>query len=147
MPLPFTALAQFIAERLSRYESAPTPSLPTTEEIGNYGERVAAAFLRRQGYKILTRNFKTTRGEIDLVCRHGDDLVFVEVKTRSAVDVVPPAEAVDARKEAALNSTAQDYLDLLDRDDIPYRFDVVEVELHEGRIPRCKLLPNFFASA
>src|SRR5271167_2749637 len=60
VPLPFTDLAQFIGERLSRYESAPTPSLPTTAEIGNYGECVAAAFLRRHGYRVLTRNYKTT---------------------------------------------------------------------------------------
>jgi putative endonuclease len=94
---------------------------------------------------VLVRNYKTTRGEIDLVCRLGDTLVFVEVKTRASVDIVPPAEAIDERKEEALHATAQRYLDLLDRDDIPYRFDAVEVELQEGKIPSCRLLPNFFA--
>jgi putative endonuclease len=106
---------------------------------------VAAAFLRRHGYKVLLRNYKTTRGEIDLVCRHGDTLVFVEVKTRKSIDIVPPSEAISERQEQALHSAARRYLELLDRDDISYRFDAVEVELHEGKIPSCKLLPNFFA--
>jgi putative endonuclease len=113
--------------------------------IGSYGERVAASFLRRQGYRVLTRNYKTTRGEIDLVCRHGEFLVFVEVKTRGAVDVVRPAEAIDERKEEALRSTAQRYLELLERDDITYRFDAVEVQLNFGEIPHCELIANFFA--
>ena len=145
MPLPFTALAQFIADRLSRYESTPAPKLATASAIGAYGERVAAAFLRGQGYKVLVRNYKTTRGEIDLVCRHGDVLVFVEVKTRGSVDIVRPSEYIDERQEEALHATAQRYLELLDRDDIVYRFDAVEVELHEGKIPACTLLQNFFA--
>jgi putative endonuclease len=119
--------------------------LATATAIGNYGERVAAAFLRRQGYKVLTRNYKTTRGEIDLVCRHGDVLVFVEVKTRAAVDIVPPAESIDERKEEALHRAAERYLELLDRDDVSHRFDAVEVQLKTGAIPVCTLIPNFFA--
>jgi putative endonuclease len=119
--------------------------LPTTAQIGNYGERVAAAFLRRRGYKVLLRNYRTARGEIDLVCRHGDILVFVEVKTRAAVDLVPASEAIDERKEEALRAAARRYLELLDRDDITHRFDVVEVKLKPGEIPACTLLPNFFS--
>jgi putative endonuclease len=130
---------------LHRYENTPAPKLATTAEIGAYGERVAAAFLRRHGYKVLTRNYKTTRGEIDLVCRHGDVLVFVEVKTRAEVDFVRPAEAIDAAKEEALRQTARRYLELLDRAEINYRFDVVEVRLKAGDIPTCTLVPNYFA--
>jgi len=62
---------------------------------------VAASFVRRHGYRVLTRNYKTTGGEIDLVCRHGDILAFVEVKTRAEVDFGQPAEAIDVRKEEA----------------------------------------------
>ena len=147
MPLPFTALAQFIGERFNRYESTPAPRLATTAEIGAYGERVAAAFLRRHGYRVLTRNYKTTGGEIDLVCRHGDVLVFVEVKTRAGVDIVRPVEAIDDRKEEALRHAARRYLELLDRagGEIRYRFDAVEVRLKAGDIPACTLLPNYFA--
>jgi putative endonuclease len=130
---------------LSRYESTPAPKLTTAAEIGAYGERVAGAFVRRHGYKVLTRNYKTTRGEIDLVCRHDDVLVFVEVKTRAEVDFVPPAEAIDAAKEEALHYAASRYLELLDHADIPYRFDAVEIQLKAGDVPTCTLLPNFFA--
>jgi putative endonuclease len=114
-------------------------------EIGNYGERVAAAFLRRHGYRVLTRNYKTPRGEIDLVCRHGEILVFVEVKTRARVDIVPPSDSIDERKEDALRKAAESYLKLLDRDDIVYRFDSVEVHLKTGEVPTCTLIPNLFS--
>lgn len=118
--------------------------LTTSAEIGAYGERVAAAFVRRHGYKVLTRNYQTTRGEIDLVCRHGDVLVFVEVKTRAESAIVPPSEAIDAAKEEALQETARRYLELLDLPDIHHRFDAVEVRLKAGEIPVCTLLPNYF---
>jgi len=106
---------------------------------------VAAAFVRRHGYKVLTRNYKVTDGEIDLVCRHGDILVFVEVKTRAGSDLVRPAEAIDERKEEALRHAARRYLELLQVEDVTYRFDAVEVRLKAGEIPACTLLPNFFA--
>jgi putative endonuclease len=113
-------------------------------EIGNYGERVAAAFLRRQGYRVLTRNYRVTGGEIDLVCRHGDILVFVEVRSRAGEMFGRPAESIDTRKEDALRHAARRYLELLGRQDIPYRFDAVEVRLDAGSIPSCALLPDFF---
>jgi putative endonuclease len=145
VPLPFTALAQFIGERFNRYESTPAPKLTSAAEIGNYGERVAAAFVRRHGYQVLTRNFQTTGGEIDLVCRHGEILAFVEVRTRADETFGRPAETIDARKEDALRHAARRYLELLNREDITYRFDAVEVRLKTGDVPACTLLPNYFA--
>ena len=106
---------------------------------------MAAAFLRRHDYRVLTRNYKTTGGEIDLVCRHGEILVFVEVRTRAGEAFGRPAESIDARKEEALRHAARRYLELLDREEITYRFDAVEVRLKAGAIPACTLLPNFFA--
>ena len=120
------------------------PPLTTGAEIGSYGERVAAAFVRRNGYRVLTRNFTSERGEIDLVCRDGDTLVFVEVRSRTGEQFGRPAESIDARKVEAVRATAQDYLKLLKRDDIPHRFDAVEVRLKVGEVPACTLLPNFF---
>ena len=105
---------------------------------------MAGAFLRRHGYRVLTRNFKTTGGEIDLVCRHGDVLVFVEVKTRAEIDLVRPAEAIGAGKEEALRHAAQRYLDLLENKEVTYRFDAVEVRLKTGEIPACTLVQNYF---
>ena len=121
------------------------PSLTTAAEIGNYGERVASAFVRRHGYRVLTRNCQTERGEIDLVCRDGDVLVFVEVRSRSGELFGQPAESIDTRKEEAMRAAAEDYLQLLKRDDITWRFDAVEVRLKTGEVPVCNLLPNIFA--
>ncbi|HEX4141423.1 MAG TPA: YraN family protein [Candidatus Methylacidiphilales bacterium] len=121
------------------------PPLTTVAEIGSYGERVAAAFVRRHGYRLLTRNCKTERGEIDLVCREGEVLVFVEVRARSGDAFGRPAESIDTRKEEALRAAAQDYLQLLKRDDITWRFDAVEVRLKVGEVPSCTLLQNIFA--
>ena len=121
------------------------PNLSTAAEIGNYGERVAAAFLRRHGYRVLTRNFQTAGGEIDLVCRHGDILVFVEVRSRAGEAFGRPGETIDTRKEEALRHAARRYLELLDQEEITYRFDVVEVRLKKGEIPACTVLLDFFA--
>jgi putative endonuclease len=119
--------------------------LPTASAIGTYGERVAAAFLRRHGYRVLTRNFSVTGGELDLVCRDGEMLVFVEVRTRGSALFGQPAESIDARKEEALRLASRRYLELLDNDEISYRFDVVEVTLKPGVIPACSLLKNVFS--
>ena len=114
-------------------------------EIGNYGERVAAAFLRRHGYRILTRNYRTAKGEIDLICRHRNVLVFVEVRTRASEAFGRPGESIDTRKQDALRNAARRYLELLGRDDIYHRFDAVEVTLNTGVIPVCALLGDIFA--
>jgi putative endonuclease len=119
--------------------------LPTTAATGNYGERVAAAFVRRHGYRVLTRNYRTTRGEIDLICRHRDVLVFVEVRTRGSEDFGRPIETIGADKQDALRFAARRYLELLGRDDIHYRFDAVEVMIKTGQIPVCTLLSDIFA--
>jgi len=119
--------------------------LATTADIGAYGERVAAAFLRRHGYRVLTRNYRTTRGEIDIVCRCENVLVFVEVRTRASDDFGRPGETIGAAKQDALRHAAGRYLDLLDNRDILHRFDAVEVMLKTGDIPVCALLVDLFA--
>ena len=119
--------------------------LTTAQEIGAYGERVAAAFVRRHGYRVLTRNYRTTRGEIDLICRLGELLVFVEVRTRSHLDLVRPAETIGTAKQEALRYASRRYLDLLGLEGIRYRFDAVEVIHQSGQPPGCTLLVDLFA--
>jgi putative endonuclease len=143
-PLPFTALARSIAARFGRYESRPVPSLPTPAAIGSYGERVAAAFLSRHGYSILYRNFATEEGELDVVCRCGAVLAFVEVRTRAGSEFGRPVETIDSRKAGALRAAATTYLGMLEDDKIFHRFDAVEVMLREGEIPACTLIQNVF---
>lgn len=111
---------------------------------GAAGERSARKFLQRSGLKFLTANFRSARGEIDLVFRDGDCLVFVEVKTRSSEEWSRPAAAVDARKRKLLSLTALDYMKLLKNPLVKFRFDIVEVLLADGAVREIRHLPNTF---
>jgi putative endonuclease len=114
---------------------------------GELGEHAAKKHLQRAGLKFLTANFRSKRGEIDLVFRDGDCLVFVEVKTRSSEEWTRPAAAVDARKRRLLSQTALDYLRLLKNPPVKIRFDIVEVLLADGQVHEVRHLPNTFAMA
>jgi len=120
-PPPFIAA---VLRRLRKPASAEASHI----RLGREGEDAAARHLRRNGYKILRRNFRAPHGgEVDLVCRHADDLVFVEVKTRSGENFGRPIEAVNAKKRRLIIRGAMKWLRLLDMPDITFRFDVVEV--------------------
>ncbi len=112
---------------------------------GELGERAAEKHLRGLGLKFLTRNFRSERGEIDLIFRDGDCLVFIEVKTRSSEAWARPAAAVDARKRRLLSQTALDYLRLIKNPEVKIRFDIVEVLLTDGEVREVRHLPNTFA--
>lgn len=112
---------------------------------GELGERAARKHLQRLGLKFLTANFRSERGEIDLVFRDGDCLVFVEVKTRSSEGWTRPAAAVNARKRRLLSQTALDYLRLLKNPEAKIRFDIVEVLLANGAVREVRHLPNTFS--
>lgn len=107
---------------------SPSSSEAAHIRLGREGEGIAARHLRRCGYKILRRNFRAPQGgEVDLVCRHGQELVFVEVKTRSSEEFGRPFAAVDQKKRRLIIRGAMKWLRLLDMPDITFRFDVVEV--------------------
>ena len=112
---------------------------------GRLGERAAKKFLQQKGLKFLAANFRSARGEIDLIFRDTDCLVFAEVKTRSSEDWTRPAAAVDARKRKLLSQTALDYLRRLKNPPVKFRFDIVEVLLTDGRVREIRHLPNTFA--
>ncbi len=111
---------------------------------GELGERAARKHLQRLGLKFLTANFRSARGEVDLIFRDADCLVFVEVKTRSSETWTRPAAAVDARKRRLLSQTALDYLRLLKNPEVKIRFDIVEVLLEDGAVREVRHLPNTF---
>jgi putative endonuclease len=119
--------------------------LPLHLQHGQLGERAAKKLLRRQGLKFLTANFRSDRGEIDLIFRDGDCLVFVEVKTRSSEEWVRPAAAVDAERRRRLTRAGLDYLRLLRKPAVKVRFDIVEVLLDDGAVREIRHLPNSFA--
>jgi putative endonuclease len=95
-------------------------------ELGRAGERAAAGLLRARGYEVVGAGFLARRGEVDLVCRRGADLVVVEVKTRSSDAFGTPLEAVGSRKRRALRSAAAEYRAMSEWRG-PIRFAVVEV--------------------
>src|SRR5271155_2438241 len=101
--------------------------LPLAARHGQMGERAAKKHLQKRGLKYLTANFRSKRGEIDLVFRDDECLVFVEVKALSSEEWTRPAAAVDARKLKLLSQTSLDYLRLLKNPPIKIRFDIVEV--------------------
>ncbi len=111
---------------------------------GEAGERAAKKHLQERGLKFLTANFRTERGEIDLVFRDQDCLVFVEVKTRSSEAWTRPAAAVNAGKRLRLTRCAFDYLRLLKNPPVKIRFDIVEVLLADGAVAQTRHLPNTF---
>ncbi len=120
-------------------------ALPVHLRHGVVGERAAKKHLQRLGLKFLTANFRSDRGEIDLIFRDIDCLVFVEVKTRSSEDWVRPAAAVNARKRRLLSQCALDYLALLKNPQVKIRFDIVEVLLRDGDVREVRHLPNTFS--
>ncbi|HVY71997.1 MAG TPA: YraN family protein [Verrucomicrobiae bacterium] len=112
---------------------------------GRLGEEAAKKHLTRLGLKFLTANFHSDRGEIDLVFRDKDCLVFIEVKTRSSEAWTRPAAAVNSGKQRRLSQAALDYLKLLRRPPVILRFDIVEVLLAEDQtIREVRHLPNTF---
>jgi putative endonuclease len=114
---------------------------------GELGERAAKKFLQKQGLKFLTANFRSERGEIDLIFRDDDCLAFIEVKTRSSEDWGRPAAAVNAERRRRLSQCALDYLRLLKNPAVKIRFDIVEVLLKDGEVSEIRHLPNTFAMA
>ncbi len=112
---------------------------------GELGEQAAKRHLQQLGLKFLAANFHSEHGEIDLIFREGDCLVFVEVKTRSTEGWTRPAAAVNARKKKLLSQTALDYLRRLKNPEVKFRFDIVEVLLGNGDVREIRHLPNTFA--
>ena len=114
-------------------------------ERGSAGETLACQHLRRAGYKVLYRNFRgRTGGELDIVCRHGDTLVLVEVKTRRSEDFGRPFETIRREQQRRISRGALAWLRMLDNPDILFRFDVVEVLMPDRGKPRIEVIRNAY---
>src|SRR3954451_22326108 len=145
-----SALARSIADLSNRWRSrfSRWRSSPKSGHLrrGARGENLACRFLRRNGYKILYRNFRgRTGGEIDVVCRDRDTLVFVEVKTRTREDFGRPLDAVNQDKRRRVARGGLAWLRLLDDPEILFRFDVVEVVIAKDCGPRLEIVRNAFS--
>lgn len=100
---------------------------------GAVGEELAAEFLQKNGYLILERNYRFERGEIDLVAKDGDELVFVEVKARHSLSYGPPEDAITPAKERQVRAVAEGYLFEKHIDVQPCRFDVIAISYAQGK--------------
>ena len=113
--------------------------------LGAYGERVAADWLRSRGCRVLARNFKgPRRGEVDIIARDGKLLLFVEVKTRRHDTRIRPLDSVDKTKQRLIERGANAWLRRLGTRDVPWRFDVMEVYLEDGKKPQVNRVREVF---
>lgn len=99
-------------------------------QVGQLGEDAAAAHLQKKGLRVLARNWRHGRLELDMVCTEGHTVVFVEVKTRKAGGMTSPQEALTPRKQNALLRAAQHWLNTHEAWDKSCRFDLVAVLDH-----------------
>ena len=136
-------------DRVINKTSAKDIQTPAHQLTGRRGEEDAYFYLRRRGYVMVARNFRTARhhGEIDLIGWDNDVLCFIEVKTRTTHDVKPAAAAVDREKRRAIRAVIRDYLRTLPETP-QWRFDVVTV-YYEGRpgLPTFELFQNALLSS
>ena len=112
------------------------------KQLGLWGESVAAEHLVAKGYQIVERNWRCRRGEVDIIAWAGEQLVFVEVKTRKGTGMGSPEEGLTPKKAEKLLELAQEYLAELDLD--PYwRIDLVALELdNRGKLVRFDHVEN-----
>ena len=119
---------------------------PTSDRItlGKTGEDYACRELEHRGYEILARRFRTRLGEIDIIAREDDTLVFIEVKARRSTRFGEPCEAVHWRKQQTIGRLAAEYVLRYGIANARFRFDVVSVVFGEGLRPRVEILRNAF---
>ena len=115
-------------------------------ELGLRGEEEAVRYLAAKGYRILDRGFRMFGGEIDIIARQGETLVFVEVKTRRSTEFGVPDESVNLSKQNQVRKIAQGYLlkKQLPESATPCRFDILSVVWAEGRGLAITHLENAF---
>ncbi len=129
----------------------PKPALPFARRraahlrLGRRGEALACAALRHLGLDVLTTNYRTSHGEVDIVARDDVTLCFIEVKTRRRRPGSRPAEAVGPHKRRRIVRAAQEYLHALGRPSVLYRYDIVEVVFDGPRLRTLRHWPAAFS--
>lgn len=113
------------------------------QRFGRRAEGIAATHLKKNGYSIIEKNYRTRTGEIDLIAMDGDTLVFIEVKARRTERFGSPKEALSIQKQKKIVLTAYHYLKALGRSDLRIRFDVVSI-LMAGNDPSIEVVKGAF---
>ena len=113
------------------------------QEVGKLGEKLAQKFLKKRGYRILETGFRCREGEIDIVARQKDYLVFVEVRTKSNLDFGTPEESITQSKKEKLIASALTYIEAHPNSPSSWRIDVVAIEIDpKGKAQRIELIEN-----
>ena len=112
-------------------------------ELGKLGEELALKKIKRLGYKCITRNYRCSMGEVDIIARDGDCLVFVEIKTRKGKSLRYAKEAINERKKRQISRVALAYMKANNCCDVKSRFDVVAINLNKGN-ERIEVIQNAF---
>ncbi len=115
-----------------------------TQELGVKGEKFAARYLKKNKYKLFYRNFRTGFGEVDIIAEKGDIIAFVEVKTRTAGQMLDPSASVDQKKQARILSAANSYMSIYKVKKQP-RFDIAEVVVDQKGKFSINYIENAFA--
>lgn len=115
----------------------------TKQTVGNHGEEIACKYLQKQGYRILEKNYRIRGGEIDIVAKEGNTLVFVEVKTRWSHEYGLPAESMTPWKIKALLKPARFYVQKIGWGDREYRLDFIGVDFADNpENPKIEMIKN-----
>jgi putative endonuclease len=149
-----------LLKKLGRGKTRPRHlAQPTHLALGEYGERLVAEYLKRQGYRIVAANYiapvgrrrdgRQITGEIDIVAYDESTrpftLAFIEVKTRSSDEIAAPETAVDVRKQRQIIRTARVYRRIIDVTEEPYRYDVASVVMKSGGAPVVTVRRGYFS--
>lgn len=126
----------------------------STSAVGELGEKLAAEFLTRRGYRIVMANFKVpvgrnrrgvaVTGEIDIIALDDETVCFIEVKTRSSDNFAAPIAAVDNRKQRQIIRTARVYRKVFNLKNVKFRYDAVSIVLNEKKAPKIELFKGFW---
>jgi putative endonuclease len=113
-------------------------------ELSHFGEDTACRFLKKNGCKVIDRNFRVPGGEIDVVAKSRDHVIFVEVKTRFAANYGEPWEAVGFRKRNRVKAAARAYIGQHRLRDTEFRFDIISITFNDSMQPQIEWLQNAF---
>lgn len=111
--------------------------------LGEMGERLALKKIKRLGYKFIAKNYRCPLGEIDLIARDGDCLVFIEIKTRRGRSIGYAKEAINKRKMRQISKVALAYMKANNCCDVKARFDVIAINIKDDR-EEIEIIPNAF---
>jgi putative endonuclease len=137
-------IIKFILERYNilKWKMLKYPHLENSSQRGNYGEWMGRVYLRKKGFKIIKKNWRSSkdrRNEIDIICLDLETLVFVEVRARSENSLVNGFDSLNSRKRKALLKSFKSYLNEEKVKNSSYRFDLIEIELPNDAFGKAKL--------